>query len=253
MLSPLRCVALLLAAMPAPAMSVNFLSPPTNTSAAGGFVTTLSPLTPLSTGMDAAIVTLFQQDYPRFTYTNSTTAADGTLTIGSLVAFQNGLSGGLSISAAFSPAAGTHAPHLYEWMQYLSIDPLSTPFLGADASPFTDPPPDARDDFLPFYWTNLQRNTPGVGYVAGGTLNDDILFSDAPRVSDARAPVKVTLSLYLADFDSTSGSVTIYDGIQYGFDLSTPATVPEPPTAVCIAGIWMVLIIKISQSKRFTS
>lgn len=246
MMISLRSLVPLVMAIPAPAMSVNLLAAPSNSVTAGDFATTLAPLISLDTGMPVNIIALFQRDYPAFGYANAAAAASGTITISGLAPLQSGLGGGLSISASFAPSPGSHAPHIYEWMQYLMIDPLSTPFQGADSSPFTDPPPDARDDMLPFYWTNLQRDTPGLGYLAGGNINDDLLFSDAPRVSDSRAPVKVRLSLYLVDFDSTSGAVTIYDGVQYGFDISTATTVPEPPTrGWFVAGICILALLKL--------
>ena len=249
----LVCLIPLLAALPASAMSISLPAGTAGPATAGGFVTTLSPVNALSAGMPVDIVALFQLDYPGFTYANASTAAGGTLTINSLTPFQSGLGGGLSISARFEPEPGSHALHAYEWLQYIMIDPLSTPFQGAVSSPFTDPPPDARDDNLPFYWTDLQRNTAGLGYLAGGEANDDILFADAPRVSNFRAPVSMRLSLYLVDFDSASRSLTIYDGAQYGFEISASTGVPEPPLrGILVVGSLVLVMLKL-HNRRFAS
>jgi hypothetical protein len=127
-------------------------------------------------------------------------------------------------------------------MQYLTIDPLTIPFQGATSSPFTDPPPDERDDNLPFYWTTAERNTPGIGFMPGGNINDDVLFSDAPQASDSRAPVNVQLFLYLADFDSAANTVIIYDGVEYGFSIASSAAVPEPASRSLVFLVTTVLI-----------
>ena len=241
-----RCLATSLLAIAAPAMNVVFAPPPSTSATTGGFVTALSTITDLSTGMSPDILALFRRDYPGFDYVNAAAAVNGTLTIISLAPFQSGLGGGLSIDASFVPDGGTHASHAYEWMQYLTINPLSTPFLGADSSPFTDPPPNARDDNLPFYWTMSERNTPGLGFAPQGNVNDDILFSDAPRVSDSRAPVSVQLFLYLADFDSTANTITIYDGVEYGFQVTTPGAAPEPDSYASIfLGITGIAVLKL--------
>ena len=232
-------------------MTVNPLVPPASTVTAGGYMTTIAPLVALDTGLTSDILSLFQLDYPGFSYTNATAAANGTLTINSLTLFQNGLTGGLSFNASYLPGIGTQAPHTYQWLQFLTINPLTTPFLGATSSPFTDPPPDARDDSLPFYWTTAERDTAGLGYATGGNINDDPLFSDAPRVSDSRAPVQVRLDLYLADFDSTNSTVTIYDGLQYGFDLSTPSTASPEPSTWLAAWIGLTVIWKLRYKKDF--
>lgn len=246
--STLRALVPLLLVIPAPAMTIDLSATPTYSVTAGGYETSLAPLIPLRQGLSNNIITLFQQDYPGFSYANADAAASGTLAISALAAVQNTLAGGLYISASFTPTTGSHAPHAYEWMQYLTIDPLSTPFAGAVSSPFTDPPPNERDDNLPFYWTIPERNTPGLGYAAGTNINDDLLFTDAPLVNNLRSPVKVRLSLYLADFDSTNGSVTIYDGLQYGFDIAAATAVPEPDTGVWLPAAFLVLeVLKLSK------
>jgi hypothetical protein len=246
MKSVLRGLAFFVLASPVTAMSVNLVAAALDAQAAGGYVTTLMPGPVISqaTGLPDNIAALFQQDYPGYTYANAAAAATGTLTISTLAAFQNGLQGGLSMVANFTPSDGTGAPHAYQWVQYVAIDPLPTPFAGATSSPFTDPPPDERDDTVPFYWTNLQRDTPGLGYVAGGNINDDPLFSDVPRVNDSRAPVNVSLFLYLADFDSADNAVTVYDGVRYGFDITTTTAVPEPATmALLITGTLVAMVL----------
>jgi len=235
-----------LAALVVPLRSMTVVLPSTllDIETSGGFVTTLMPATVTAepTGLPASITTLFQQDYPGFTYVNATNPANGTLTINTLEAFQNGLQGGVIINAGFVPGAGAGAPDMFEWIQYLTINPLTTPFAGATSSPFTDPPPAQRDDTLPFYWTIAQSETPGLGYAIGGNYDDDPLFSDFPRVNDSRAPVDVGLFLYLTNFDSTNNVVTIYDGIQYGFEVAGVSATPElPPPLLTVAGA-LVLI-----------
>jgi hypothetical protein len=202
----------------------------------GQFVTSLSPypFSGLGLGLPDAITTLFGSDYPGFTYANAATPADGTLTISTLSAFQNGIQGGLNIVVSYEPDSGVHAPHIFDWLQYVTITPLTTPFRGADSSPFTDPPPLDRDDNLPFYWTTSQRDTQGLGYVTGGNINDDPKFSDAPRANDVRAPVEMSFYLYLADFDASSQKITVYEGLEYGFNIEP---VPEPGTIGMVLGV----------------
>ena len=202
----------------------------------GQFVTSLSPypFSGLGVGLPDAITTLFGSDYPGFTYANAATPADGTFTISTLSAFQNGIQGGLNIVVSYEPDSGLHAPHIFDWLQYVTISPLTTPFRGADSSPFTDPPPLDRDDNLPFYWTTTQRDTQGLGYVTGGNINDDPKFSDAPRANDVRAPVEMSFYLYLADFDVSAQKITVYEGIQYGFNIEP---VPEPGTVSMVLGV----------------
>jgi hypothetical protein len=224
-------------------------SPVPPPASAGGFVTFLNarPAALLSAGLPDAIVDIFESDYPAFTYQNAN-AVDGVLTISALSPFQNGLQGGLNIVARFNPLAGTHAPHRYEWLQYLTIAPLSVPFLGAGTSPFTDPPPAQRDDALPFYWTATQRTTPGLGYVSGWDIEDNPRFSDAPRLNNSRAPVDVQLYLYLSDFDAATNTVTVYDGVQYGFRI---AALPEPATLLFVlGGLGLLLLARCADSIR---
>jgi hypothetical protein len=208
----------------------------THSASAGNFITQLdpNPYTPLAAGATQAIRDLYQSDYPDFTYVAGA-ARTGTLTISQLDAFQDGNQGGLDIVASF---AGESSPHIYRWIQYIETDSLSPSFRGATTSPFTDPPPLDRDDDLPFYETNAERTTEGVGYVTGGDFYENPRFWDAPRVNDFRAPVTVRLNLFLTDMDSANNTVTIYDGVQYGLHI-TP--VPEPEAwAMMIAGLGLV-------------
>lgn len=213
----------------------------THTVTAGGFTTTLDPdtHTALAVGATQAIRDLYAADYPGFTYAAAGAARTGTLTISQLDAFQDGSQGGLDIVASF---AGDPAPHIYRWLQYIDLNPISPAFRGATTSPFTDPPPLDRDDTLPFYETNAERNTEGVGYVTGGNINNNPRFWDGPRVNDSRAPVTMHLNLFLADFDSNTNTVTIYDGVQYGFRITS---VPEPSTpALLMLGILGILALR---------
>ncbi len=222
---------------PADGMTITVTDPSvTHMQTAGGFTTVLDPdpVTALAAGATAAIRMLFLADYPGFTYVAGG-ARTGTLTISQLDAFQDGSQGGLDIIASFS---GDPAPHQYRWIQYIDLTPISPPFRGATTSPFTDPPPLDRDDTLPFYETNTERTTEGVGYVTGGNVNNDPRFWDGPRANDSRAPVTMHLNLFLTDYDSTTSTVTIYDGVQYGFRI-----MPEPPTALIFFSGFGVLVL----------
>ena len=215
----------------------------------GQFVTSLSPypFSGLGVGLPDAITSLFEGDYPGFIFANAATPADGTFTISTLSAFQSGIQGGLNVGVSYEPDSGVHAPHVFDWLQYVTITPLTTPFQGADSSPFTDPPPFDRDDSLPFYWTTSQRDTAGLGYVTGGNINDDPKFSDAPRANDFRAPVVMNFYLYLTDFDVSTQTITVYDGIEYGFDIEP---VPEPGTASMILGVLAFVLFSPSLTRR---
>ncbi|MBW4617670.1 MAG: PEP-CTERM sorting domain-containing protein [Desmonostoc vinosum HA7617-LM4] len=197
----------------------------THKATSGKFITTLDPDThsPLPAGTTEAIRNLFKTDYPEFTYVAGG-AREGVLTISKLDAFQDGTQGGLDIIANFAGAASSN---IYRWIQYIELSSIKPPFKGAKTSPFTDPPPDDRDDKLPFYETDTERNTEGTGYVTGGNLNDNPRFWDGPRANNTRAPLTFHLNLFLTDFDSAKKTVTIYDGVQYGFKIEK---VPEPIT-----------------------
>jgi hypothetical protein len=206
----------------------------THSAVSGDFTTVLDPDTHKALGVGAtqAIRDLFKTDYPDFTYTAAGSARTGTLTVSVLDAVQDGTQGGLNIVASF---AGDAAPHIYRWLQYIDLDPISPAFRGATSSPFTDPPPLDRDDTLPFYWTDSQRNREGQGYVTGGDINNNPRFSDMPRVNDSRAPVTMHLNLFLTDLDSGTNTVTIYDGIQYGFKIvKESGKAPEPSTLALV-------------------
>lgn len=208
----------------------------THSASAGNFITQLDPdpYTHLAAGATQAIRDLYRSDYPNFNYIAGADRS-GTLTISQLDAFQDGNQGGLDIVASF---AGETSPHIYRWIQYIETDSLSPPFRGATTSPFTDPPPLDRDDDLPFYETNAERITEGVGYVTGGDFFENPRFWDSPRVNDSRAPVTVRLNLFLTDMDIENNTVTIYDGVQYGLHI-TP--IPEPETwAMMIAGLGLI-------------
>lgn len=209
----------------------------THQASAGSFVTQLNPDTHrhLPAGATQAIRDLYDADYPNFRYVEAQSNRPGTLTISQLDAFQDGSQGGLNIVASF---AGNPAPHIYRWIQYIEMSPLSPAFRGAATSPFTDPPPSDRDDTLPFYETDAERNTEGRGYVTGGNLNSNPRFWDEPRVNDSRAPVTFHLNLFLTDLDSKNSTVTIYDGLRYGFRI-TP--IPEPEEwAMMITGLGLI-------------
>jgi hypothetical protein len=227
-------------------MSLVSLSPGASSSAAGGFITSLDPHSAslLGPGLPATVTALFQSDYPGFAYVNSPTPADGTLAIESLSPFQNGLQGGLTITAGFTPGAPLPAG-IYDWIQFVTITPLTSDFLGASSSPFTDPPPLARDDTLPFYWTAAQRLTAGVGYPAGGSAADP-RFADTPRLNDSRAPVTMDLFLYLTVFDNSTNTVTIYDGVEYGFDIQS---IPEPETFATVLGGLLLLALRYCRNR----
>src|SRR6188474_3061239 len=113
MLLRLAAVALALA-LPARTMSVILGPAVAESQSAGGYVTTLMPgfVSQQNPGSSSGIAALCQQDYPSLVYLNAGVPAEGTLFISKLSAFQNGLQGGTNISAAFSPASGTHAPNL---------------------------------------------------------------------------------------------------------------------------------------------
>jgi hypothetical protein len=209
----------------------------THRAAAGSFVTQLDPDTHqhLPAGATEDIRKLYDLDYPNFTYVEAPANRKGALTISQLDVFQDGSQGGLDIVASF---AGAKAHHIYRWIQYIEMNPIAPAFLGAARSPFTDPPPLKRDDTLPFYETDIERNKEGKGYLEKGSLKDNPRFWDRPIVNDSRAPVKFHLNLFLTDEDRGNHTVTIYDGIRYGFQI-TP--IPEPEAwAMMILGLGLI-------------
>jgi hypothetical protein len=219
----------------------------------GNYTTSIAPLPKIiGLGTDKTVIGLFQHDYPKdpdgnpFTYQYAKKAIDGTLTISTLKLFRNGDFGGLNIVASLSKAV---APHTFRWIQYASVDPAPTAdkkFLGEDRSPFTDPPQSARDEKLPFYWTNEERDNEGKGYVKDGNINNDIRFNDGPFVGDSHADstgvFKNRFDLFLTDYDVTDPkkpTVTIYEGIEYGYTITKAA--PEPSSLVMIVSGLIVL------------
>lgn len=214
----------------------------------GKYTTTMDPKpTLIGLGADVNLLNLFKTDYPKdpdgnvYTYQNAGAAINGTLTIGTLSLLQDGTFGGMSLVANLS---GATAPHTFRWLQYISLDPApgaTTDFRGEKRSPFTDPPDKDRDDTLPFYETNTERTTAGVGYTTGGNVDNDIRFWDSPKALDSRADAtgsfKFRLNLFLTDFDTSvakAPKITVYQGLSYGFNISA---VPEPIHSVYAGGV----------------
>jgi hypothetical protein len=219
---------------PAAGLTINVTDPVQVISAqVGRYVTTLNPHPPtyLPSASTGTIPALFATDYPGQTY-HIGGARMGVLTISTLDAVQTGTQGGLDIVASFDGAA---ADHTYRWLQYIEWSPIGDPFRGETSSPFTDPPLLDLDDSLPFYWTNAQRATAGLGWVTGEDQDDNPRFSDGPRANNSRAvvgsPFSFTLNLLLSDYDASTERVTIYDGVSYGFKIKK---VSESPTAVVL-------------------
>jgi len=217
-------------------------------STVGIYTTTLVPEDPVSlaAGSTQAIRNLYEVDYPNQTYVAGG-ARNGTLTISTLDVFQTGTQGGLDIVASFD---GDAAANTYRWLQYIDWAPIGAPFRGETASPFTDPPPLDVDDGLPFYWTNTERNNEGQGWVTGANQTDNPLFSDTPTANDSRAvpgtPFTFRLNLFLTDYNATTETVTIYDGVQYGFNISA---VPVP-AAVWLFGSGLVGLLGLARRKK---
>ena len=215
----------------AEALTISITDPNvTHSTVSGGFTVSLQPDThaALGAGATGALRGLIPAQTSGAVEVVAGGTIAGTLSISVLDAAAGGGLGGLDIVAVATGLPALGAGHQYRWVQFIDT---SHP-LGGTTNPYVDPRPndDPVGASLPFYWTNAERGTAGVGTTAGG----DILFSDSPRRVLEHGTTWLG-NLYLADYEATGGTggskkITIFDGVQYGFKI-----VPEPGTGLLTA------------------
>jgi hypothetical protein len=158
--------------------------------------------------------------------------------------------GGAKIDATYTRAATDPTIANLHWVQLVITN---LPLGGGSTNGYIDPLP--NDDTLPFYWTvpedSASASVAGTcgNFTQGSKTASTYHFYDCSQrtpPSDT-TPTSWTGLLLLASWTDPGGNnwlttsppvasqnVTIYDGIQWGWNLSDVSNVPEPDSVVLL-------------------
>jgi len=176
-----------------------------------------NPPAAIGPGATAAELARVRADFPGWVFNQSVIAANGNYNI---VRYDADIDRALpfDFEVDYVPGAALPPPGTLQWIQFINTnDPVPTAPANA---PYVDPQP--NDDTLPFYWTEAERllNT-GLG---GGVA---LRFTDKPSRPLVDSPVNWRADLYLVSWNGVqvvggamAPTVTIYDGIRWGFDIA---------------------------------
>ena len=151
-----------------------------------------------------------------------------------------GLTGGAEILLRYTRGAGDPAASNLLWIQVVNTSapnggetiPYPDVYSGANSSsnlPFFFAPTETKLDPNPYVGAaNIYSSSYKVNG-AGPNLNYDLAFWDFPQ-RDANATWRG--ELFLAGYDSAKKSVVVYDGLNWGFDITAKA--PEPGTDLLV-------------------
>lgn len=181
------------------------------------------PITYLK-GATAAMKVALAADFPTWIFRYNA-GLKGTLNLDRYKATTEGDdNGGGLIEATYTRAATDPAIADLHWIQMVVTN---QPLGGGPNTGYIDPRP--NDDTLPFYWTLAEDNDINSGNKTAATYS----FFDNSMRNDLTDPDLVIWrgDLMLASWDDP-GIVTVYDGIQWGWDLVD--TVPEPSSLLLL-------------------
>jgi len=228
-------------------------------------------VTPLGTGGTKAERDLMAIQFPGWTFTAAAAAAPGTLTIEEYDAISTpqGLPpnrGGVDFSALYDdgkPVAVT----TWSWIQIVTSisEEVGYPYT---KNPSVDPPKPAEggvDDSLPFYFTlaelggfspNIQGDSIWKGktpiQIQNPAKGGDLRFFDEPQGYLTDAYMRNDFDLYLASWaGGDSKTVDIYDGVRWGFQITT---VPEPSSLLLLVnGLGLLAFFTIERVRKWVA
>ncbi len=157
--------------------------------------------------------------YPGWTFTNGP-ALSGTLNIDYYHSrFLSAHYSGAQIQATYTP--GSNDPARLRFVQMIDT---TAPITNTLKGPYIDPYPD--DDKLatnrPFYYTEEETASYGNSF-----------YDFSKRSHPPNSKVEWTGILHLSSWDgNTPGTVTLHDGIKWGFKAACATNAPQKPKAV---------------------
>ena len=172
---------------------------------------------------------------------NTGAAAPGAVTISQYDAQGGNSFVGAGLRLGYDDQIANSTPTDLRWIQIYEAVPNGI----VAPNPSTDLPPNKTsnrgDDNRPFYYTDGSFDLNNDGMITGDeneltnsniqnpNATTDLVFSDFPSVTPATT-VDFDFFLYLTTWDGVhGGTVTIHDGLQWGYDASLLFTIPQLP------------------------
>lgn len=196
-----------------------------------------APATHISSASDTFQTTLAKQ-FPGWTFDISNRELAGDLTINTYNPIANATSGGALFDATYTrDATDPVLANLYFIQMVSTSDPLD----GA-TSPYIDPykNDDANGEELPFFHTRVNASEGNEKNSAAGTYHFRDQSMRGYPTPPAMPPMRTSKSwmgeLLLASWDGTVsptglGTVTVYDGVQWGWSIQQYASSTAPSGA----------------------
>jgi hypothetical protein len=126
-------------------------------------------------------------------------------------------SGGARLTVTYTRGASDPPLGNLEWIQIISTDRP----LGGNTSPYVDGVPPPNSDAFPFYWNaGAMDAAEKSGNSYSFEDNPSRPFPADPGPQGGMTTTNWRADLFLASYDGISTSVTIYDGVGWGFTLS---------------------------------
>lgn len=163
--------------------------------------------------------------YPGWSFTNGP-ALNGTLKIEYYHSkFAGAHHSGAQIKAVYTPA--TNDPPNLRWIQMITT---TAPITNTLNGPYIDPYPD--DDNRPFYYTEAEAAKYGLSF-----------YDFCRRYHPPNSKVQWSAVLHLSSWNGqTPGSVTVHDGIRWGFRASCATNVAQKKPAIRKSGDKSVVV-----------
>ena len=174
------------------------------------------PASHITAGLAPGQLVRIRADFPGWNFVNSANDANGNFNV---VHYDVDIdkSRPNPFLVNYVPGAGGAPAGTLQWIQFIDTNRPRLPGL---PRPYVDPQP--NDDTLPFYWTEAER-IAATG-LAGGTA---LQFRDRPARSLILSPVEWQADLYLVSWNgvmapggAVAPSVTVYDGLRWGFTIT---------------------------------